>query len=72
VRNLLTAVSKGILIDEEGNFRLDELAHPLGPGTAWPDDILRRTLRCRRCGRRFDLSADTYHGGGSLTATRKS
>jgi hypothetical protein len=72
VRNLLTAVSTGILIDETGNFQLDKLAHPLEPGATWPSDILQRTLRCRRCGRRFDLCADTYHGGGSLEATRES
>jgi hypothetical protein len=30
----------------------------------WPDDTLFCQFACRSCGELFNLSADTYHGGG--------
>ncbi|MGF9562578.1 hypothetical protein [Neorhizobium sp. JUb45] len=32
-------------------------------------EIIQNTFRCSGCGQKYILSADTYHGGGSLDAT---
>jgi hypothetical protein len=66
-RNLLKAIELGVLKEETGNVQLEQIAQPLPEGATWPNDILVKTLRCLRCGRRLQLFADTYHGGGSLT-----
>lgn len=29
----------------------------------WPADVITHQLQCASCGRKYTLSADTYHGG---------
>ena len=39
-------------------------ASALDEGGSWPSDHLFYQFECRRCGERFDLYAETYHGRG--------
>jgi hypothetical protein len=42
----------------------------IGPDDPW-DDIVHYEFRCRSCGAKFCLSAETYHGmGGWLTPVK--
>jgi hypothetical protein len=63
VDRLRAALEAGTLTLVSGNVDLDAIR----PGRPWPgaDDSLLHVFRCPRCGQRFRLVADTYHGGGS-------
>jgi hypothetical protein len=63
VDHLRAALAAGELTLVSGNVDLDAIA----PGRPWPgaDDALLHVVRGPRCGQRFRLVVDTYHGGGS-------
>jgi hypothetical protein len=44
----------------EGTCTFEELLQ----SKTWPSDFLTHTLECCNCGRRFQLSVETYHGSG--------
>jgi hypothetical protein len=49
---------------DHGTFKVLKADCPLEDlfGPQWPGDILVHELECVGCSRKFQLSADTYHG----------
>jgi hypothetical protein len=57
VRQLIESLKEGTFLLVLATCPLDEI---LGP--TMPDDIIHHEFQCFVCGRKFELSADTYHG----------
>lgn len=34
----------------------------------WADDVITHVIQCIKCGQKFSLSAETYHGSASFEA----
>lgn len=56
-----------IEVVEQGTFELIHAGCPLQDlfASTWPSDMIRHVFKCARCGREYELSADTYHGNAS-------
>jgi hypothetical protein len=56
-----------IEVVEQGTFVIVRATCPLKElfGPQWPGDVIEHEFRCVTCGRRYELSADTYHGHAS-------
>ena len=69
LQTVKAAVAQGILVSEEaaelGSFPIEQSAtfQGLKPEGPWPD-VIDYYFRCAKCGQRFQLSAETYHGNG--------
>jgi hypothetical protein len=61
-RQLIEIVGEGTFLLVRADCPLQEIVE----GT-WPGDMLEHEFECFACGRRFALSADTYHGNVSWT-----
>lgn len=57
VRQLIEIVNQGTFLISRADCRLEEILEP-----TWPGDTLGHEFECFACGRKFRLSADTYHG----------
>lgn len=60
VRELIQVVKEGTLTLTRADCRLEEMFE-----TPMPGDVICHEFQCTNCGRRFTLSADTYHGSAS-------
>ena len=58
-RQLDEIVSQGTFEILHADLPLSSIAKEVWDG----GDLIVHRFRCNRCGRRFELSADTYHGG---------
>jgi hypothetical protein len=56
-RQLIEIVEQGTFLLVRADCPLQEILEPTLPG-----DIVHHEFECFACGRRFSLSADTYHG----------
>lgn len=63
IRGVQAEIRNGVLrtVPEPGGHGPPFEALPVGG--PWPD-VLAYAFECTACGRVFELSADTYHGGG--------
>ena len=57
-----------------GNYALIEKSCDLdktkNENGCWTDDIIVHVIQCKKCGKCFSCSIDTYHGRGSFTKGR--
>ena len=62
VRQLIELVEHGTFLLTRADCPLEGILRP-----SWPDDIVVHEFQCFVCGRKFMLSADTYHGNAGWT-----
>ena len=60
IRQILEAVKQGTFSVLSGTCPLEEVL----TSSQWPDDYIVHIVGCTTCSRRFQLSVETYHGGG--------
>ncbi len=60
-----SAIQRGIIAEQasESGMLWTEPFDQVSSDGPW-DDILSYEFRCKACGERFSLSAETYHGSG--------
>jgi len=61
------------LIEKHGFLLIDgncELGKHKDKNGCWIDDIIFHTIRCPKCGQIFNISVNTYRGGGSFRKGR--
>jgi hypothetical protein len=57
-------IADGTIRQISGESFLQAAKEVLDEGGPWPNDYLFYQFECSTCGERFDLDAETYHGGG--------
>jgi hypothetical protein len=62
VRQLIEVVNQGTFLLVHASCPLQDMLK-----TPLPGDVIYHNFQCFACGRSFQLSADTYHGGASWT-----
>ncbi len=60
-------LNTGDFVLVEKSCDLDKVQDEKG---CWIDDIIGHVIRCKKCGKHFTCSIDTYHGRGSFRKGR--